>query len=218
MVAGLSLTNVVIDYHTRMHSVRAVDHVSLHVHPGEVVALMGASGSGKSSLLRAIAGIEQLTSGDISWNGESVVAVPTYRRGFGMMFQQPHLFAHYDVAGNIGYGLAQLPRRERAARVAELLDLVGLAEYERRRVTQLSGGQAQRVALARALAPRPKVLLLDEPLSALDAELRQQLVHALADILTATGTTAVYVTHDRAEAHTIGQRVEVMIDGTLQQG
>ena len=198
-------------------TVRAVDGVDLDVAPGEVVALLGASGSGKSSLLRAVAGLEDVAGGTITWDGQDVVTVPVHRRGFGLMFQDGQLFAHRSVAGNVAYGLgpAGVPRAERAYVVEQMLELVDLSGYGSRPVTTLSGGQAQRVALARALAPRPRLLLLDEPLSALDRALREQLSVDLRRILGERGTTALYVTHDQDEAMTVADRVGVMADGHL---
>ncbi len=195
----------------------AVDEVDLAVEPGEIVALLGASGSGKSSLLRGIAGLEPLAGGVIAWDGADVSAVPVHARGFGLMFQDGQLFQHLNVAGNIGYGLYREPRAKRKSRVAELLEIVGLPGYGGRRISELSGGQAQRVALARSLAPRPRMLLLDEPLSALDRSLREHLVGVLGDALRTTGTTALYVTHDQDEAFALADRVGVMADGRLLQ-
>ena len=176
----------------------AVDEVTFSVEPGEVVALLGPSGCGKSTLLRAIAGLEPLASGTIGWNDEDLTGVPTHRRGFGLVFQDGQLFAHRSVAENIAYGLRvrRSPRAEREARVSELLALIGLPDAGGRAVAALSGGERQRVALARSLAPKPRVLLLDEPLSALDRELRDRLAGELASLLRATGTTAILVTHD----------------------
>lgn len=202
----LSLHDVTV----RFGAVTAVDAVSLEVPTGEVLALLGASGSGKSTLLRAIAGLEPCT-GEIRWDGASVTRVPPHRRGFALMFQDGQLFPHLDVAGNVGYALRVTGRREEG-RVAELLDLVGLAGFERRRVTELSGGEQQRVALARSLAADPRLLLLDEPLSSLDRALRERLAGELRDILTAAGTTAILVTHDPDEATVIADRV-VHLDG-----
>lgn len=195
--------------------VRAVDGVSLTVGRGEVVALLGPSGCGKSSLLRAVAGLEDLAGGEICWDGDDVVSLPVHRRGFGLMFQDGQLFPFRDVAGNVAYGLTGLPRARRRARVEEMLTLVGLSGYAGREITTLSGGQAQRVALARALAPRPRLLLLDEPLSALDRAMREQLAVDLRRILADQGTTALYVTHDHAEAATVADRVGVMDAGHL---
>mgnify|MGYP000864174001 CR=1 FL=1 len=209
--AGLSVRGLAVAY----GDLRAVDGVDLDVAAGEIVALLGASGSGKSSLLRAVAGLEDVADGDVAWDGRSMVRVPVHRRGFGLMFQDGQLFEHRDVRGNIAYGLTGLPRARRGERVREMLELVGLPGFEQRRVTTLSGGQAQRVALARALAPAPRLLLLDEPLSALDRALREQLATDVRTILRRGGTTALYVTHDQDEAMTVADRVGVMEAGRL---
>ncbi|WCA44098.1 ABC transporter ATP-binding protein [Actinomyces oris] len=209
--AGLSVRGLAVTY----GDLRAVDGVDLEVAAGEVVALLGASGSGKSSLLRAVAGLEDVAAGEVAWDGRSMVRVPVHKRGFGLMFQDGQLFEHRDVGSNIAYGLTGLPRAQRGERVREMLELVGLPGFERRRVTTLSGGQAQRVALARALAPAPRLLLLDEPLSALDRALREQLATDVRAILRRGGTTALYVTHDQDEAMTVADRVGVMEAGRL---
>jgi len=221
---GLAVRDVVVRYGGRGAGgartdpgTTAVAGVTLDVAPGEVLALLGPSGCGKSSLLRAVAGLEPVASGSVAWDGRDLAGVPVHRRGFGLMFQEGQLFPHRDVAGNVAYGIAGLPRAERDARVAELLDVVGLAGYERRAVATLSGGERQRVALARSLAPRPRLLLLDEPLSALDRGLRERLALDLRDALRATGTTAVFVTHDHDEAFTVADRVAVMDAGLLLQ-
>ena len=208
---GLSVRGLAVTY----GDLRAVDGVDLEVAAGEVVALLGASGSGKSSLLRAVAGLEDVAAGEVAWDGRSMVRVPVHKRGFGLMFQDGQLFEHRDVGSNIAYGLTGLPRAQRGERVREMLELVGLPGFERRRVTTLSGGQAQRVALARALAPAPRLLLLDEPLSALDRALREQLATDVRTILRRGGTTALYVTHDQDEAMTVADRVGVMEAGRL---
>ena len=208
---GLSVRGLAVTY----GDLRAVDGVDLEVAAGEVVALLGASGSGKSSLLRAVAGLEDVSAGEVAWDGRSMVRVPVHKRGFGLMFQDGQLFEHRDVGSNIAYGLTGLPRAQRGERVREMLELVGLPGFERRRVTTLSGGQAQRVALARALAPAPRLLLLDEPLSALDRALREQLATDVRTILRRGGTTALYVTHDQDEAMTVADRVGVMEAGRL---
>ena len=208
---GLSVRGLAVTY----GDLHAVDGVDLEVAAGEVVALLGASGSGKSSLLRAVAGLEDVTAGEVAWAGRSMVRVPVHKRGFGLMFQDGQLFEHRDVGSNIAYGLTDLPRAQRGERVREMLALVGLPGFERRRVTTLSGGQAQRVALARALAPAPRLLLLDEPLSALDRALREQLATDVRTILRRGGTTALYVTHDQDEAMTVADRVGVMEAGRL---
>ena len=208
---GLSVRGLAVAY----GDLRAVDGVDLDVAAGEIVALLGASGSGKSSLLRAVAGLEDVAGGEVAWDGRSMVRVPVHKRGFGLMFQDGQLFEHRDVGSNIAYGLTGLPRAQRSERVREMLELVGLPGFERRRVTTLSGGQAQRVALARALAPSPRLLLLDEPLSALDRALREQLATDVRTILRQGGTTALYVTHDQDEAMTVADRVGVMESGRL---
>jgi thiamine transport system ATP-binding protein len=213
VVTGLAIRDAVVRYGSTV----AVDGVSLDVAPGEVVALLGASGSGKSSLLRAVAGLEPLAAGTVSWGGEDLTSVPVHRRGFAMMFQDGQLFPHLSVAANVGYALAGRERGARDRRVGELLELVGLAGYGPRPVTALSGGQAQRVALARSLAAEPRLLMLDEPLSALDTGLREHLLGVLDATLQATGTPALYVTHDQDEAFAIADRVAVLAGGRLLQ-
>jgi len=214
VVRGLQVEDVTVHY--RGAVAPAVDGVSLAVAPGEVIALLGPSGCGKSSLLRAIAGLEPIAAGSVRWDGRDLADVPVHRRGFGLMFQDGQLFGHRDVAGNVAFGLQMAGRRD-PARVAELLTLVGLGGYERRPVSTLSGGEQQRVALARALAPEPRLLLLDEPLSALDRRLREHLAAEIGAILRAAGTTAVYVTHDHDEAFTVADRVALMRAGSLVQ-
>ena len=194
---------------------RAVlDGVDLAVATGEVVGLLGPSGSGKSTLLRVIAGLLPPDAGRVSWDGDDLTAVPTHRRRFGMVFQDQQLFPHRDVAANVGFGLrmARQPKEVVQARVAQLLELVGLAGFEHRAVTALSGGEAQRVALARALAPAPRLLLLDEPLAALDRDLHDRLALDLRDLLKRLRITAVHVTHDRDEARTVADRVVSLAD------
>src|SRR5690606_5186947 len=171
--------------------------------------------SGKSTLLRAIVGLEPCT-GAIEFDGESVMRTPVHKRGFALMFQDGQLFPHLDVAGNVGYAL-KVAGRPDPERVTELLQLVGLVGFERRRVTDLSGGEQQRVALARPLAARPRLLLLDEPLSSLDRELRERLADELHDILRAAGVTAIVVTHDHDEAGVIADRVGILDEGRLLQ-
>jgi thiamine transport system ATP-binding protein len=182
--------------------------VSLAVEPGEVVALLGPSGSGKSTLLRVIAGLLRPDRGAVVIDGADVTSVPTHRRGVGMVFQDEQLFSHLDVAANIAFGL-RMRASDRAAQVArtqELLALVGLTGFDQRSVVDLSGGEAKRVALARSLAPSPRVLLLDEPLTGLDRELHDRLAVDLGDILRAEQTTSVLVTHDVDEAEAITDR------------
>jgi thiamine transport system ATP-binding protein len=196
-----------------------LDDVSLEIGAGERLALLGPSGSGKSTALRVAAGLQRPTTGRVLLDGADVTGVPPHRRGVGLVFQDAALFPHRDVAGNVGFGprVAHLPEAERDGRVVEALALVGLAGMERRDVTTLSGGEAQRVALARALAPRPGVLLLDEPLGALDGPLRQRLQDDLRGLFERLALTVVHVTHDVGEAFAIGDRVAVLRDGRIAQ-
>jgi thiamine transport system ATP-binding protein len=182
--------------------------VCLHVAAGEMIALLGPSGSGKSTLLRVIAGIVPADSGHVVLDGVDITHVPTHRRSVGMVFQDEQLFPHMDVAGNVGFGLrmAGIDKRVRGQRVGELLELVGLAGFGSRHIDGLSGGERKRVALARSLAPQPKLLLLDEPLTGLDRELHDRLAVEVSAILTAQATTAIWVTHDAEEAATVAGR------------
>lgn len=217
---GLEVRDVVVLYRDDDGTTKAaVDGLDLDVAPGEVVALLGPSGSGKSSLLRAVAGLEPVARGSITWDGGDLAGVPVHQRGIGLMFQDGQLFPHRDVAGNVAFGLQmqRVARADRARRVAELLELVGLAGFADRDVASLSGGERQRVALARSLAPRPRLLLLDEPLSALDRALRERLADDVRSALRATGTTALFVTHDHDEAFVVADRIAVMDAGRLLQ-
>lgn len=202
----------------------AVDRVSLDLPMGDVLSVLGPSGSGKSTLLRAIAGLERLDAGSVSYAGQDLAAVPIHRRGFALMFQDGQLFPHHTVAGNVGYALRlrgtrpkAMTSRALASRVEELLELVGLPGFGARSTTSLSGGERQRVALARSLAVEPRLLLLDEPLSALDRGLRERLANDLRDILVAAGTTALLVTHDQEEAFAVADRMALMRAGRLVQ-
>ena len=210
---GLELEAVTVRFGDRA----VLDAIDLRVAAGEVIALLGPSGTGKSTMLRVVAGLQHPDSGRVLLAGRDVTDVAPHRRRVGFVFQDHVLFPHLDVAGNVGYGLRmdRVPRRDRAHRVSEVLELVGLGGFEQRSTAMLSGGEAQRVALARALAPRPAVLLLDEPFGALDAELRLRLVSDVAELLARLGTTAVHVTHDRAEADVIGHRTFVLRSGRL---
>jgi thiamine transport system ATP-binding protein len=197
----------------------AVDDVSLDLPTGDVLAVLGPSGSGKSTLLRAVAGLEPLTEGSVTYDGRDLATVPTHRRGFALMFQDGQLFPHQSVAGNVGYPLRirRVPAKQVAARVGELLELVGLPGFGERGTAGLSGGERQRVALARALAVRPRLLLLDEPLSALDRGLRERLSQDLRQVLVAAGTTALLVTHDQEEAFAVADRLALMRSGRVVQ-
>ena len=198
--------------------VRAADDVSFEIADGEFFALLGPSGSGKTTCLRLIAGFEQPTAGDIRIHGKPMVGVPPYERDVNTVFQDYALFPHMTVGENVAYGLMirKVPKVERQARANEMLEMVALAGLGRRRPSQLSGGQRQRVALARAIAVEPKVLLLDEPLGALDLALRRQMQEELVRIQKRLGTTFVHVTHDQEEAMSIADRVVVMNKGHVE--
>ena len=199
----------------------AVQGVTLGLRAGDIGVLIGPSGCGKTTLLRAVAGLEPVTAGEIrltkSVVGSATLNVPPELRRIGMVFQDYALFPHLTVGRNVAFGIHQLPRAEQAARVAEVLRLVGLEGSEQRYPHELSGGQQQRVALARALAPRPQLMLLDEPFSNLDVDLRERLAHEVRGILKAAGSTALFVTHDQFEAFAIGDVIGVMHEGQLHQ-
>lgn len=215
MAAGLRVEGATV----RFGGGPALDALDLEVAPREVVAVLGPSGSGKSTLLRAVAGLQPLDEGRVVLGGRDLAGVPPHARGVGLMFQDHALFPHRDVGANVGFGLRmqRRPAPEVAARVAELLELVDLAGFERRSIQTLSGGEQQRVALARALAPNPEVLLLDEPLGALDRTLRDRLVVELRALFTRLGLTVVAVTHDQGEAFTLADRIVVMDRGRVLQ-
>jgi len=199
---------------------RALEPVTLDVARSETIVFLGPSGCGKTTMLRIIAGLEQPDPGGrVLFDGADVTAVPIEQRNVGMVFQSYALFPNMNVADNIGYGLKirGVPAAERQARVAELMALTGIGGFEKRRIDQLSGGQRQRVALARAVAVRPSVLLLDEPLTALDAALRERLRFELDRLLRTLGITTIYVTHDQAEAMALGDRIVVMRKGAIAQ-
>jgi thiamine transport system ATP-binding protein len=197
----------------------AVHPLDLEVADGEIVCVLGPSGSGKSSLLRAVAGLEPDATGDVWWDGTDLSRVPPHRRGFGLMFQDHALFPHRDVHGNVAFGLRmqRLPRTEIDTRTGEALALVGMSGFEQRRITELSGGEQQRVALARALAAAPRLLMLDEPLGALDRALRERLVAELRALFVRLGLTSLFVTHDHDEAFALADRLVVMHEGRIEQ-
>jgi thiamine transport system ATP-binding protein len=211
----LDVSELRVDY----GEVTAVDGVSVTAAVGEVLAVLGPSGCGKSTLLRAIAGLEPLTSGTVRLGGRAVDALPPERRDVGVAFQEGALFPHRSVSENVAFGprMRGWERATTRTRVAEVLDLVDLGGYGPRRVTELSGGEAQRVALARAIAARPRLLLLDEPLGALDRALRDRLLGDLPKVFSDAGSTVVYVTHDQDEALTLADRVAVMGAGRIRQ-
>ena len=205
---------------TRVYgSVRALDGLTLHIEPGEMVALLGPSGCGKTTALRILAGLDEATSGSVSVGGKDLTGVGANKRDMGMVFQAYSLFPHLTVLDNVAFGLKLRGQdtSTRRARASEMLELVGLVEHRDKYASQLSGGQQQRVALARALAIRPSVLLLDEPLSALDAKVRVQLREEIRRVQMEVGTTTLFVTHDQEEALAIADRVGVMNKGRLEQ-
>ncbi len=210
---ALGLDRVSVSY----DGLPAVADVSLELAEGQVLAVLGPSGCGKSTLLRAVAGLEPLGGGAVAWGGSDLAGVPTHKRGFALMFQDGQLFPHLTVARNIGYPLRLRRRPGIPERVADLLRLVGLDGYGDRLPATLSGGERQRVALARSLAVEPRLLLLDEPLSALDTGLRQRLAGEVREILRAAGTTTLMVTHDHEEAFTVADRLAVMRAGRVVQ-
>ena len=197
-----------------------VGPITLDIARGEILALLGPSGSGKTTMLRLLAGFETADGGRIVVAGEDVTAVPAARRRFGMVFQHYALFPHLDVGENVSFGLQERGKGDEGRvkqKIAEALALVDLAGFERRKVHELSGGQQQRVALARALAPEPRVLLLDEPLSNLDPALRERTRHELREVIKRVGITTVFVTHEQEEAFDLGDRIAVLNQGRLEQ-
>jgi putative spermidine/putrescine transport system ATP-binding protein len=204
----------------RFGDVVAVDGVSLAIEQGEILILLGPSGSGKTTTLRLLAGFEQPDAGRIVVGGDDVTGLPPARRRFGMVFQHYALFPHLDVGENVAFGLGGRGKREAEsvqAKVRETLALVELGGFERRKVQELSGGQQQRVALARALAPEPRVLLFDEPLSNLDPSLRERTRRELRQVIKRVGITSVFVTHEQEEAFDLGDRIAVLRQGRLEQ-
>ena len=219
----LALHSVTLRYPQAGATRAAVEAATLGLAEGQIGVLIGPSGCGKTSLLRAVAGLERCSAGRITMGGEALsdtvtgVHVAPEARRIGMVFQDYALFPHLSVADNVAFGIRHLERGEREARVQQLLDLVGLGHAAKRSPHQLSGGQQQRVALARALAPQPRLLLLDEPFSSLDVDLRERLAHELRVILKESRTTALFVTHDQLEAFALGDVIGVMNKGHLEQ-
>ncbi len=213
----LELRDVTKTYNGR----RVLDRVSFSVSRGETVCLLGPSGSGKSTTLRVIAGLEEPDEGDVLWQGKSLLGVPPHERRFGLMFQDYALFPHMNVWENVAFGLRMqgMSKGEIERHVREALERVNMLEFARRRVTDLSGGEQQRVALARTLAPRPRLLMLDEPLGSLDRALRERLLEDLRHILAEEDIPAIYVTHDQEEAFAIADRIVLLHEGrVVQQG
>jgi iron(III) transport system ATP-binding protein len=219
----LSLESVSVRYARAAAGRPAVEGATLGLRRGQIGVLIGPSGCGKTSLLRAVAGLERVAGGRVTMGGRTLsdtvagVHVAPEERRIGMVFQDYALFPHLSVADNIAFGLRHLPRPQREARVTQMLELVGLAHAAKRLPHQLSGGQQQRIALARALAPGPELLLLDEPFSSLDVDLRERLAQELRAILEDSGTTALFVTHDQIEAFALGDVIGVMHQGRLEQ-
>jgi spermidine/putrescine transport system ATP-binding protein len=206
-----------IDIHKSYEGQPLLNGISFTVAAGETVCLLGPSGGGKSTLLRLIAGLESLDQGRVLWDGQDLATVPAHRRLFGLVFQDYALFPHLNVQENIVFGLKMqsLPEAQVQQRTAEVLQTVNLLGFEKRRVTDLSGGEQQRVALARALAPHPRLLMFDEPLGALDHALRAQLIDELRRILRQSGVPAIYVTHDQEEAFSLADRVLLLHEGAI---
>ncbi len=215
----LEVSDLQVRYKGQLQS--AVDGVSFGLRTGDIGVLIGPSGCGKTTLLRAVAGLEPVSAGDIKLSGAVVSSASSNlapeKRRIGMVFQDYALFPHLDVRHNVGFGIHHWPKAERRARIAEVLELVGLGGSDKRYPHELSGGQQQRVALARAIAPKPQLLLLDEPFSNLDVDLRERLAHEVRNILKAAGATALFVTHDQLEAFAIGDSIGVMHEGKLHQ-
>ena len=212
---GIEITGVNLSY----GSTHVLKNVALSIHPGEFFAFLGPSGCGKTTLLRLIAGFAQAQTGKVLLDGQDVAPLPPWKRDVGMVFQSYALWPHMTVAKNVAFGLEErrLPRAEIDRRVAQALELVGLSAYAERRPAQLSGGQQQRVAVARTIAIEPKVLLLDEPLSNLDAKMRVSVRRELRSLQQRLGLTTIFVTHDQEEANTICDRIAVMDGGKVQQ-
>ena len=212
---GLEIQNI----HKSFENTTVLEGISFQQGKGEILAVLGPSGSGKTTLLEIIAGLVQPDIGDCLWDGKSLLNVPTHQRGFGLMFQEYVLFPHKDVGDNVAFGLKMAKEEQNTinTRVNSVLDLVGLPGYNNRDVSTLSGGEQQRVALARSLAPAPRLVMLDEPLGALDRSIRERLVGELRTILKKANQTAIYVTHDQEEAFSIADRIIILGNGRTAQ-
>lgn len=219
MMSFIQLKNISKFYHKSLEP--AVEQLDLEIEKGEIITLLGPSGCGKTTTLRMIAGFEQPTTGFIRIGDEIVFdekrSLPPEKRGIGMVFQDYALFPHLTIEKNVMFGLTKWKAKEKKERAQEVLELVGLGDYGQRYPNELSGGQQQRVALARAIAPRPQVVLMDEPFSNLDASLREKMRYDVTDILRRTNTTAIIVTHDQKDAFAVSDRVVVMNEGVIQQ-
>lgn len=211
----LQLLNIAYSYDQKM----LLENLNFNLTSQEVVCLLGESGSGKSTLLRIVAGLEKPLQGEVLWNGRNLANVPPNERNFGLMFQDYSLFPHLNVYDNIAFGLKmkKVAKSEIDTAVTQALEQIGMKAFAFRKVTELSGGEQQRVALARALAPKPHLLMLDEPLGALDHSLRVELLQELKEVLGKNGTPAIYVTHDHNEALTIGDRIAILHNGQILQ-
>ena len=209
----------VIDLYKNYEGQPLLQGENFHVETGETLCLLGSSGSGKSTILRIIAGIETPDSGQVHWNDRDTTLVPVFRRNFGLMFQDYALFPHLNVFDNVAFGLRMqnVPKAEIAGKVKSALERVNMNSFAERQVTDLSGGEQQRIALARALAPSPRLLMLDEPLAALDRSLRVELQEELRTLLHQTGIPAIYVTHDQEEAILLGDRLALLHAGRIVQ-
>ena len=209
----------ILAIHKQFGDNHVLQGISFQQNKGEILALLGPSGSGKTTLLEIIAGLVEPDQGDCTWDGTSLLGVPSHLRGFGLMFQEYVLFPHKNVGENIAFGLkmAGNSRGITIARVRKVLELVGLPKFEERDISTLSGGEQQRVALARSMAPEPRLIMLDEPLGALDRAIRERLIGELRDILKGAAQTALYVTHDQEEAFTIADRVVILGEGKTAQ-
>jgi ABC-type Fe3+/spermidine/putrescine transport system ATPase subunit len=220
-IAGSGASLEVRDLHIKYGEVEAVKGISFSIEPGEFLTLLGPSGCGKTTTLRCIAGLESPSGGEIVLDGRPIASAgretPPEKRGINMVFQSYAVWPHMTVEKNVGYGLKGVEKGEATRRVAEVLELVGLGQYAKRYGTELSGGQQQRVALARAIVTRPKILLFDEPLSNLDAGLREQMRVELLELQRTVGITSIYVTHDQTEAMSMSDRVVLMREGVIEQ-